>query len=172
MIYVSPFRMISEVNTLHTSFILLYYNEHINLKGATMGFRYMFLMFYIYSTTLLYAKQSTLSDILQKSGEKKIIVKSISKKQQARKESHFIFKDTYDTNGIGINRNKRAENAGKSKNYEYKNKSRFKFKFTPGTDVSNIVAEQGSGSGTVAGGSSGGVARMGGGGKGGGRGRR
>jgi uncharacterized membrane protein len=134
-----------------------------------MKFRYFFLIVCIYSTTLLYAKQSTLSDILQKAGEKKIIVKPIPKKQEARKESHFIFKDTYDTNGIGINHNKRVKNAVKSKSYEYENKSRFKFKFTPGTDVSNIVAGQGSGS-TASGGSGGGGASMGGGGGGQGRG--
>jgi len=136
-----------------------------------MKFKYLFLIPCIYSTTLLYAKQSTLSDILQKAREKKIIVKPIPKKQEARKESHFIFKDTYDTNGIGINHNKRVKNVGKSKSYEYENKSRFKFKFTPGTDVSNIVAGQGSGS-TASGGSAGGGASMGGGGgqgRGGGR---
>ena len=114
--------------------------------------------------TSLNAKKSELSDILKKAGEKKTIVNPILKKHKVRKESHFIFKDTYDDNGIGINDNKRVENAGRSKNYEYKNKSRFKFKFTPGTDVSNLAVGQGSGSGTVGGGSSAGVARMGGGG--------
>ena len=131
------------------------------------------MMFCIFSMTSLNAKKSELSDILQKSGEKKIIVKPMPKKQQVRKESHFIFKDTYDANGIGINHNKRAKNTRKSKSYDYKNKSRFKFKFTPGTDVSNIAVGQGSSSGTAGGGSSGGVARMGrGGGQGGGGGRR
>ena len=137
-----------------------------------MKFRYMFLVLCIYSTTLVYAKQSSLSDILQKAGEKKSIVKPIPKKQEARKESHFIFKDTYDANGIGVKHNKRVENSGKSKSYEYENKSRFKFKFTPGTDVSNLAVGQGSGAGTVGSGSSAGVARMGGGGgqgRGGGR---
>jgi len=130
------------------------------------------MMFSMFSMTSLNAKKSELSDILQKAGEKKIIVKPPAKKKQARKESHFIFKDTYNANVIGIKDKKRVGNAGKSKNYEYENKSRFKFNFTPGTDVSNIVAGQGSGS-TVSGGSSvGGASRGGGGGQGGGGGRR
>ena len=128
------------------------------------------IIFCMFSMTSLNAKKSELSDILQKAGEKKVIVKPMPKKQQVRKESHFIFKDTYDANGIGMNHNKRVKNTGKSKSYDYKNKSRFKFKFTPGTDVSNIVAGQGSSAATSGG--SGGGARMGGGGgqsRGGGR---
>ena len=123
----------------------------------------------MFSMTSLNAKNSELGDILQKSGEKKIIVKPTTQKKQSRQEVHFIFKDTYDSNGIGIKHNKRIENAGKSKSYEYKNKSRFRFKFTPGTDVSNIVAGRSSG---TAGGASGASVRMGGGGgqgRGGGR---
>jgi len=126
----------------------------------------------MFSMTSLNAKKSELSDILQKAGEKKIIVKPpASKKKQSGKASQFIFKDTYNPNVIGIKQNKRVENTRKSKNYDYENKSRFKFKFTPGTDVSNIVSRQGSGSGTAGGGG----ARMsggGGGGQGGGGGRK
>lgn len=126
------------------------------------------MMFCIFSMTSLNAKKSELSDILQKAGEKKIIVKPIPRKQQVQKESHFIFKDTYDTNIIG---NKHVKNSRKSKSYEYKNKSRFKFKFTPGTDVNNIVS--GRGSSSAASGGSGGGTRMGdGGGQGRGGGRR
>lgn len=119
------------------------------------------IIFFMFSMTSLNAKKSELSDILQKAGEKKVIVKPKPEKQQVRNESHFIFKDTYDANGIGVKHNKRIENAGRSKSYEYKNKSRFKFKFSPGTDVSNIVA--GGGSSAATSGGSGGGARMGGG---------
>ena len=127
------------------------------------------MIFCMFSMTSLNAKKGDLSDILQKAGEKKIIVKPpASKKKQSGKASQFIFKDTYNPNVIGIKQNKHVENTRKSKNYDYENKSRFKFKFTPGTDVSNIVSGQGSGSGTAGGGG----ARMGGGGGGQGGGRR
>jgi len=123
-----------------------------------MKLRYMVLILCIYSTTLLFAKESTPSDILQKVGEKNTFIHPNTTEKQSTKESHFIFKDTYDTNGIGLKHHKRVENAEKSKSYKYENKSRFKFKFTPGKDGSNLAARQGSSFGTA-----GGVARMGGG---------
>ena len=128
------------------------------------------MIFFMFSMTSLNAKNSELGDILQKAGEKKVIVKPQAKKKQSRQDANFIFKDSYDTNGIGINHNKRDENAGRSKRYEYKNKSRFNFKFSPGTDVSNIVA--GGGSSTASGGSATGARRGGSAGQGRGGGRR
>ena len=130
---------------------------------------YMIMIFFMFSMTSLNAQNSELGDILQKAGEKKVIVKPQAKKKQSRQEANFIFKDTYDTNGIGINDYKRVENSGRSKSYEYKNKSRFKFKFAPGTDVSNIVSGQGGGSAGSGGTGGGGASRGGGQGRGGGR---
>ena len=60
----------------------------------------MFMMFCILSMTSLNAKKSELGNILQKAGEKKIIVKPQAKKKQSGKASHFIFKDTYNANVI------------------------------------------------------------------------
>ena len=107
-----------------------------------MKYIYIVIMFCVFSMTALYAKKSELSDILQKAGEKKIIIKPDNKKQKVSKESHFIFKDSYNTNGIGMNQQEHLKNAGKSQSFEYVNKSKFKFKFNPGTGSNNIVGAQ------------------------------
>ena len=133
-----------------------------------MKYSYVIIMLCIYSTVSLKAKESNLGDILQQVGQKKSLNKPVPKKK-AKEKSRFIFKDNYEMNGIGSKDKNTFNNQKKSTSYEYKNKSKFKFKFAPGTDVSNIVTGQGSGSG-ASGGSGGGGARKGGGqGRGGGR---
>ncbi len=98
--------------------------------------RYMYIVptFCILSTILLYAQTGSLSSILQKSGEKKILLNPPSKKKKPKKKT-FVFTDKYDFNGIGSE----DKNKKKSEQYEYKNKSKFKFKFNSGSEYNNVT---------------------------------
>jgi len=116
-------------------------------------------IFCILGTVSLYAEENSLGDVLQDVGEKKSLVKPAPKKKILRKRSRFIFKDTYDANGIGDQDKEREKK--KSESYEYANKSRFKFKINDGSPQSNMMGGSG---GISTGGISGGS--MGGGGKG------
>ena len=129
-----------------------------------MKYKYIVLSVCIFSTIPLYAETNNLSEILQKAGEKKKIMNSHVQKKNHNKKSRFIFKDTYDKDGIKFIDKQLTEK--KSQNYEYENKSRFKFKFSPGTGYSNVVG----GKSSVTTGSGAGAARINGGGsQGGGR---
>lgn len=102
----------------------------------------MFMIFCIFSMTSINAKKSELSDGLERSGEKKIIVKPLSEKKEPKQVKCFVFKNTCDTNDIGSANKKQFEDSQKSQTYKYENKSKFKFKFRPGTSDSNIVGRQ------------------------------
>ncbi|NOR56022.1 MAG: hypothetical protein GQ531_07415 [Sulfurovum sp.] len=127
--------------------------------------RYMLIIpiFCIFGTISLYAEENSLGDILQRVGEQKTFVKPAPKKKILKKKSRFIFKDTYNDNGIGSKG--KAREKKKSKSYDYANKSRFKFKINDGSPQSNMMGGSG---GTSAGMSAGGMSggSMGGGGKG------
>lgn len=105
-------------------------------------------------TVSLYAKENSLGDILQDAGEKKSFVKSAPKKKTPQKRSRFIFKDTYDANGIGTK--DKAQDKKKSQSYEYANKSRFKFKINDGSPQSNMMGGQSGVSSGIRGGMGGG----------------
>jgi len=110
-----------------------------------MKYIYMFMMFCIVIMTSLNAQKKELSDVLQRSGEKKIIVKPLLKKKEPKHVKCFVFKDTCDANDIGSANKKQFENSGKSQSYKYQNKSKFKFKFTSGTGDSNLVGGRNTG---------------------------
>lgn len=130
---------------------------------------------YILSTTLcmfgtmsLHAEEKGLGSILQQVAvQKKILSEPEHKMKNANKKTRFIFKDEYDTNGLGSKEKTAAED--KSKSYEYENKSRFKFRFNDGSGNNNFVAGQrspemgGSASGGSVGSGQGGGSRGGGG---------
>ena len=99
----------------------------------------MFMMFYIFSMTSLNAQKNEISNVLQKSEKKKVIVKPLVEKRESQQVMRFVFKDTDDANEIGLANKKQFDDPRKSKSYKYDNKSRFKFRFTPGTGDSNIV---------------------------------
>ena len=133
--------------------------------------RYIFIMpiLCIFGIVSLYAEENSLGDILQDVGEKKPLVKPAPKKKTPKKKSRFIFKDTYDANGIGSK--DKVGDEKKSQSYEYANKSRFKFKINDGSPQSNMIGGQSViPSGMAAGGMSGGSI-VGGGQGGGGHGR-
>lgn len=121
----------------------------------------------MFGTLSLHAEEKELGSILQEVGtQKKVLNKPIEKKQNASKQSRFIFKDEYQSNNLGV-KGKDDSDSHESKNYTYENKSRFKFKFNNGTQ-SNFVAGQRSPDGIVpigggAGGASIGGASVGGG---------
>ena len=108
-----------------------------------MVYKYFITTLCLYSTMLLNAEEKGLGKIIQKVADKKVLIKPIKKKQEAKKQSHFVFKDEYDANGIGLIDKSAKKN--KSESYDYKNKSRFKFKFNDGSQQSNLIGGFGSG---------------------------
>ena len=95
----------------------------------------------LFAYVSLSAEGKRLSDVLQEVGEKKKFVKSKSKydDNSSKKKRKFIFKDTYDTNGIGLDNKEYEKNKHKSKSFDYDNNSRFKFKFSSGSEQGNIM---------------------------------
>ena len=125
--------------------------------------RYIFIIpiFCTLGTLSLYAEENSLGDILQDAGEKKALVKPAPKKKMIKKRSRFIFKDTYDDNGIGSKDEAREKK--KSESYDYVNKSRFKFKINDGSPQSNMMGGQSGVPSGMSGGSMGGGKGRGGG---------
>ena len=107
-----------------------------------MRYRYILPTLCIFGTISLHADEEKLGTILQKTAQKKVLLKP-EKKKKTKKQSRFVFKDEYDANGIGRKDKKAAKN--KSESYNYDNKSRFKFKFNDGSQQSNFVGGYGSG---------------------------
>lgn len=97
----------------------------------------------LFGTISLYANEDKLSSVLQKTGEEKVLPKPIAKKKTSKKQSRFVFKDEFGSNGIG-QKDKRASKE-KSQSYNYDNKSRFKFKFNDGYQQSNLTSRYGGG---------------------------
>ena len=132
-----------------------------------MRYIYIISSICLFGTISLYANENKLSNILQKTGEEKVLPKAIAKKKTLKKQSRFVFKDEYHSNGIGkIDKTASKE---KSKSYNYDNKSRFKFKFNDGYQQSNLINRYGGGTMAGSSGSSlggGGFGNGGGGGKG------
>jgi len=138
-----------------------------------MKYKYVLSLFCVFGTMSLHAEEKGLGSILQQvATQKKIPIEP--KKKNTGKSTRFIFKDDYDSNGLGVKDKTAAQD--KSKSYDYENKSRFKFKFNDGSGNNNFVAGQRSPEmgGSVGGGSIGGASMSGGqgGGSGGGGGRR
>ena len=106
----------------------------------------------------LHAEESGLGNILQQAGQKKALMKpEVQQKKKTKKESRFVFKDEYHSNGIGSKDKSNVKN--KSESYDYDNKSKFKFKFNDGSAQSNLVGGYGSSAGmggSMGGGGSGG----------------
>ena len=131
-----------------------------------MKFKYVLPAFCLLGTLSLDANEDKLGDLLQSSGEKEVLLKPQNNKKLSKKQSRFVFKDEYHSNGIG--QIDKTASKDKSESYEYENKSRFKFKFNDGYQESNLVSRYGAGSMGSAMGSSG----FGSGNAGGGNGRR
>ncbi|HSR74289.1 MAG TPA: hypothetical protein VLL31_05555 [Sulfurovum sp.] len=91
----------------------------------------------VFGTMSLHAEDKGLGNILQQAGQKKVLEKPESNKKQSKKQSRFVFKDVYDSNGIGSKDKNDHKNS--SETYNYDDKSRFKFKFNDGYDQSNFV---------------------------------
>lgn len=108
-----------------------------------MVYKYFITTLCLYSTMSLHAEEKGLSKIIQKVADSKVLIKPMKKKEKVKKESHFVFKDEYDANGIGLIDKSAKKN--KSESYDYKNKSRFKFKFNDGSQQSNLIGGFGSG---------------------------
>lgn len=121
-----------------------------------MKYKYLLPTFCIFSTISLYAEENGLGDILQKAGEKQALIKPLEKKTKQKKKTRFVFKDVYESNGIGSN-----DKSDKSESYDYENKSRFKFKFNDGSGHSNLMGISGSAgaAGSMSGGNGGGGGR-------------
>jgi hypothetical protein len=135
-----------------------------------MKYKYILLTLCMFGTISLYAEEKGLGSILQQAGTHKKILTEPKKKSVAN-STRFVFKDEYDSNGLGVK--DKDVTKGKSKSYDYENKPRFKFQFNDGSGNNNFVAGQRSPQtgASVGGGSMGGVS-MGGGQGGGGRGGR
>lgn len=145
-----------------------------------MKCKYILSTLCMFGTMSLHAEEKGLGNILQQVGtQKKVVSKPEYNKKNSSKQSRFIFKDEYRSNGLGVKDKSVADE--KSKSYEYENKSRFKFQFNDGAGNNNFVAGQRSpdvggpiGGGAIGGGSVGGTSMGGGqsggsGGSGGGR---
>jgi hypothetical protein len=89
----------------------------------------------------LNAEEKGLGNILQDIGEKKILTKPVPKKKKIKKQTRFVFKDEFDSKGIG------SKDNNKSESYNYDNKSRFKFKFNDGSEQSNFIGTSYGGAG-------------------------
>ena len=108
-----------------------------------MKYIYVLPTFCLIGTFSLHANEDKLGDILQNSGEKKVLQKTVEKKNISKKQSRFVFKDTYDANGIG--QIEKSASKKRSESYDYENRSRFKFKFNDGYQQSNLVNGYGNG---------------------------
>jgi len=106
-----------------------------------MKYRYAFVLYCILNTIFLHAKEDDLSAILKNIGEKKILTKPTPKKHKVKKQTRFVFKDTYETNSI--EKKDKSSTQRKSKSYNYENKPRFQFKFSPGVGYNNLAPGQG-----------------------------
>jgi hypothetical protein len=131
-----------------------------------MRYMYVISVLCLYSTVSLYANEDKLGNILQQSGEEKVLLKPVEKKKKSKKQSRFVFKDEYHSNGIG--EMDKTASKGKSESYDYENRSRFKFKFNDGYQQSNLL----NGYGAAAMGGTGSMGSGGFGNGGGGKGRR
>jgi len=129
-----------------------------------MKFQYLLPTLCIFSTLSLHAEESGLENILQSVGEKQALVKPEATKKKVSKKRRFVFKDVYESNGIGSGNE--AASKKKSESYDYDNKSKFQFKFNDGSAQGNLMSGYGN---AGIGGSMGGA---GGSGSGGGGGRR
>lgn len=109
-----------------------------------MGYKYVISTLCIFGTMSLHAEEKGLGNLLQEIVQKKILIKPefVQQKKESKKQTRFIFKDEYESNGIGSKDKSAVEN--KSESYEYDNKSKFKFKFNDGTEQSNIIGGHGS----------------------------
>lgn len=116
-------------------------------KGVRMRYMFMMFIFCILGIVSLYAEENSLGDILQELAEKKPLVKPVPKKKIDKKRSQFVFKDTYEANGLAAKDKSREKK--RSQQYEYVNKSKFKFKINDGSPQSNMM---GGPSGSSAGG--------------------
>jgi hypothetical protein len=123
-----------------------------------MRYKYFISSLCIYGTMSLHAEESGLGNILQQAGQKKALMKpEAQQKKNTKKESRFVFKDEYHSNGIGSK--DKSNMKDKSESYDYDNKSKFKFKFNDGSAQSNLVGAYGSSAGmggSMGGGGSGG----------------
>lgn len=128
--------------------------------------RLLVIMVCLFSYVSLNADEKKLSDMLQQLGEKKKFTKSESSPEtnSSKKKRKFIFKESYDVNGIGLEGKEAQTNRSKSKSYDYENSSNFQFKFSPGSGQSNMSSGAG-GSAGMSGGSGGSGGGHGGGGK-------
>lgn len=111
--------------------------------------RYIIAVLFVCCSVSSTADENNLSDILQKSGEKKAFkqTKSEQKKHTLKKTKKFIFKESYDSNGIGLNAEEFEKNKQKSKSFEYEDSSRFKFQFNSGSSEGNFAGSPSMGSG-------------------------
>lgn len=106
-----------------------------------MKCKYILFTLCMFGTLSLHAEEKGLGNILQQVGaHKKVLTKSEYNKKNTNKQSRFIFKDEYRSNGLGIKDKSTTDE--KSKSYEYENKSRFKFQFNDGAGNNNFVAGQ------------------------------
>lgn len=120
-----------------------------------MRYKYIISMLCIFGTMSLHAEENGLGNILQSAGQKKALVKpEVEQEKKTKKQSRFVFKDEYDSNGIGSKDISAVKN--KSQSYEYDNKSKFKFKFNDGSAQSNLAGGQASSSGMGSGSGNGG----------------
>ena len=128
-----------------------------------MKLQYILPTLCIFGTISLHSEESGLGNILQKVGQKQALVKPAPTKKKVSKKSRFVFKDEYESNGIGSGNEAAAKT--KSESYDYDNKSKFKFKFNDGSAQGNLMSGYGNaGMGGAMGGSMGGGSGSGGGG--------
>lgn len=107
-----------------------------------MRYKYIIPTLCLFGTMSLHAEEKGLGNILQEVGKKKVLAKPELQKKQVKKQTRFLFKDEYDSNGIGTKGPSAA--SGRSETYDYDDKSRFKFKFNDGYDRSNLAGGSGS----------------------------
>ena len=136
-----------------------------------MKYKFILPTLCMFGAMSLHAEGKGLGSILQQVAVQKKIL-SEHKMKNTDKRTRFIFKDEYDSNGLGSKEKTAAEE--KSKSYEYENKSRFKFRFNDGSGNNNFVAGQrsvdtGGSAGSVSAGGGRGQVGGSGGGQGGGR---
>ncbi len=124
-----------------------------------MRYKYIIPTLCIFGTISLSAEEKGLGSVLQQVGEKKVLSKPVPQKKVSKKKTRFVFKDEYESNGIGSGN--KAADKNKSESYDYDNKSRFKFKFNDGSAQGNLMSgygnagmggSMGSGSGSGGGG--------------------